>query len=86
MSSNHQIQAPSGDSVPSVVPCSRAVTCRVLPLPRSQANNSNVPVLLLTYNARSGASSAQSGRETRAARKRSSQAAGVVVVVDTAAA
>lgn len=64
--------SPSGVSVPSVVPLGRSVTRRCSPVARSQAYSSYVPVALETNSARSGASSAQSGRDTRGARKRCS--------------
>lgn len=72
MSLNHQIVSPSGVSIPSVVPFGRSVTCRCSPVDRSHAYSSYVPVALETNSARSGASSAQSGNDTRGARKRCS--------------
>lgn len=73
LSSNHQIHSPSGESTPSVVPFARFVTWRCSPVPRSHAYSSYVPVALETNSARCGASSAQSGSDTRGARKRFSQ-------------
>ncbi|CAM5617930.1 hypothetical protein SALBM217S_07661 [Streptomyces griseoloalbus] len=73
LSSNHQIHSPSGESTPSVVPFARSVTWRCSPVARSQAYSSYVPVAFDTNRERSGASSAQSGRDTRGARKRFSQ-------------
>ena len=73
VSSNHQTCSPSGGSAPSLVPFGRSVTCRVVPASRSQAYSSKVPVALLTNRQRDGASCAQSGRDTRAARTRCSQ-------------
>lgn len=72
MSSNHQTDSPSGVSTPSVVPFGRSVTWRCSPVARSHAYSSYVPVALETNSARSGASSAQSGSDTRGARKRCS--------------
>lgn len=70
MSENHQIHSPSSESTPSVVPFGRSVACRCSPVARSHAYSSYVPVALETNSARSGASSAQSGSDTRGARKR----------------
>lgn len=72
MSLNHQIDSPSGVSTPSVVPFGRSVTWRCSPVARSHAYSSYVPVALETNRARCGASSAQSGNDTRGARKRCS--------------
>ena len=60
-------------STPSVVPLGRSVTWRCPPVARSQAYSSYVPVAFDTNRERSGASSAQSGSDTRGARKRFSQ-------------
>lgn len=73
LSLNHQIHSPSGDRTPSVVPFGRSVALRCSPVVRSHAYSSYVPVAFDTNRERSGASSAQSGRETRGARKRFSQ-------------
>lgn len=73
LSSNHQIHAPSGESTPSVVPVGRSVAWRWAPVARSHAYSSYVPVAFDTNRQRSGASSAQSGSDTRGARKRFSQ-------------
>ena len=55
------------------MPFGRSVTWRCPPVARSQAYSSYVPVAFDTNRERSGASSAQSGRDTRGARKRFSQ-------------
>ncbi|CAM5524660.1 hypothetical protein SALBM135S_06286 [Streptomyces alboniger] len=73
MSLNHQIHSPSGESTPSVVPFGRSVTWRWEPVSLSHAYNSYVPVAFDTNRERCGASSAQSGSDTRGALNRFSQ-------------
>src|SRR3712207_4697603 len=75
VSANHQIVSPSGLSADASVPLGRSVTCRWVSVSRSQAYCSTTPLTSEAYRLRCGASSAQSGRLTRAARKRACQRA-----------
>ncbi len=75
VSSNHQTCSPSGDSAPSLVPCGRSVTCRVVPVrPVPGVELEGAAWRSRRTGSGRGRRCAHSGRLTRGARKRRSQA------------